>query len=207
MTNLSTGFNFRCSRKEGGKNDLKNNDSAKQPNRSLTNIEIARRLADDKSELKGENLCGYDFSYEDLSEVDLIEADFSEAILKDCNFFGSNLQYTSFIGARLNKTNLQHTDLSNANLSNAKLSRADLRNANLTNASFRGAEFCETDLRGAFIKVSRSDEDMENYNNQSDPEIDECDDRIRNVRLNNLNLKKLTSINPFESVIVTNVSV
>lgn len=122
--------------------------SLSQVKRNDEHVEILKKGREVWSKWRKENpevipaLDKVDFSYSDLSHVNL-----SGAILSNANL----------IGADLTKSNLAIADLRRANLTEANLSMAYLRDtfflgANLFNASFRRASARGTDFSGANLR-------------------------------------------------------
>lgn len=102
-----------------------------------------------------------DFTYHDLSalnlpKVTLTGAKFHQAKLHKANLQGANLFKADFGRASLTQTILRNANLARAYLSNADLQGADLRGADLSyaylsNANLKGANLCGANLTGATV--------------------------------------------------------
>lgn len=102
-----------------------------------------------------------DFTYHDLSFLNLQKAtlsgaNFHQAKLHKINFQGANLFSADFGRASLSQAVLKNVNLARAYLSHADLQGADLRGADLSyaylsNANLRGANLCGADLTGAKV--------------------------------------------------------
>jgi len=102
-----------------------------------------------------------DFTYHDLSLLNLTKAvlsgaNFHQAKLHKINFQGANLFSADFGRASLSQAVLKNANLARAYLSHADLQGADLRGADLSyaylsNANLRGANLCGADLTGAKV--------------------------------------------------------
>lgn len=92
-----------------------------------------------------------DFSYTNLSYVDLCGADLREAKFVGSYLAGARLSYANLQCARFYNANLTYADLTGANLYRADFDRANLYstsfdNANIENACFRAANLELADL-------------------------------------------------------------
>lgn len=102
-----------------------------------------------------------DFTYHDLSLLNLQKAslsgaNFHQSQLHRINFQGANLFSADFGRASLSQSVLKNANLARAYLSHADLQGADLRGADLSyaylsNANLRGANLCGANLTGAKI--------------------------------------------------------
>lgn len=102
-----------------------------------------------------------DFTYHDLSTLNLSKAglagaNFHQAKLRRINLQGANLFNSDFGRASLNQAVLKNANLARAYLSHADLQGADLRGADLSyaylsHANLRGANLCGADLTGAKV--------------------------------------------------------
>ena len=87
------------------------------------------------------NFSKADLSFSDLSEASLAYANFNGATLTEAEISGADLMYCSFI----------HADLCKASLSAADLFAADLSYADLSDANLSGASLLRTNLKGSIL--------------------------------------------------------
>ncbi len=115
-----------------------------------------------QSLLEAANQGNRDFSFQDMSGLNLQKADLSggtfyRSQLAKTNFQGADLSDAYFGQANLNHANLQKANLggaafNNADLSGADLQGADLRFAYLAQANLKGANLCGANLAHANLK-------------------------------------------------------
>ncbi|MBW4652919.1 MAG: pentapeptide repeat-containing protein [Kaiparowitsia implicata GSE-PSE-MK54-09C] len=102
-----------------------------------------------------------DFTFHDLSRVQLPKATLSNANFHQSKLHHVNLQGANLFNADFGRASLSHAVLKNANLARTYMSHADLQGADLrgadlsyaylSNANLRGANLCGADLTGAKV--------------------------------------------------------
>ncbi len=102
----------------------------------------------------GRNLCGTNFSGQDLSSAvfgraNLTNTDISNATLVEADFGQANLS-----GANLSGSDLRKADLRGANLKGAILKNTDLRGANLRDAILENIQIDENTLMDRSLKIN-----------------------------------------------------
>nr|DAI01952.1 MAG TPA: pentapeptide repeat protein [Caudoviricetes sp.] len=119
---------------------------------------INKALKLHKKRLNGPGGEKVNFSYNDLSTIDICSADFRSvdfrsasfrsAIIQNIDFSDANLCGVDFRFAKICNSKLCDADLTNADFSDCGLSNCDLSNCDLRNANFFGAKLSNVKLDG-----------------------------------------------------------
>lgn len=91
----------------------------------------------ERSDFRGQNLMGKDFSF-----VDLEHSNFAGANLTNANFLNADLEKCDFTKANLTKANFTNADLEEANLKGANVKGAIFKNAELEYAIWTDGRTC-----------------------------------------------------------------